>query len=164
MVKEYTKRAAICMTGLTFCGLGSALGVLAGDVGTNAWNTLALGLQRLTAQSFGTCTFLVSLSIVVIDLLGRGKLGFGSLLNVIFVAFFSDFSCNRTHAVSFSSRIHAFNLLRRTFVDDQFHISVGFIGNTNFFGHLFCNFWCASFFPTTLGKIFPRVFLGPTFS
>ena len=91
MVKEYTKRVIICMVGLALCGLGSALGVRAGDVGTNAWNTLALGLQRLTQQSFGTCTFLVSLSIVVIDLLGRGKLGFGSLLNVIFVAYFSDF-------------------------------------------------------------------------
>lgn len=94
MVKEYTKRTLLCMTGLALCGLGSALGVLAGAVGTNAWNTLALGLQRLTQQSFGTCTFLVSLSIVVIDLLGRGKLGFGSLLNVIFVAFFSDFFLN----------------------------------------------------------------------
>lgn len=91
MVKEYTKRVIVCMVGLALCGLGSALGVRAGDVGTNAWNTLALGLQRLTQQSFGTCTFLVSLSIVVIDLLGRGKLGFGSLLNVIFVAYFSDF-------------------------------------------------------------------------
>ena len=91
MVKEYTKRVIICMVGLALCGLGSALGVLAGDVGTNAWNTLALGLQRLTQQSFGTCTFLVSLSIIVIDLLGRGNLGFGSLLNVIFVAYFSDF-------------------------------------------------------------------------
>lgn len=91
MVKEYGKRTAVCMTGLILCGLGTALGVLAGDVGTNAWNTLALGLQRLTGQSFGTCTFLVSLSIVVIDLLGKGRLGFGSLLNVIFVAWFSDF-------------------------------------------------------------------------
>lgn len=91
MVKEYTKRVMLCMMGLALCGLGSALGVLAGDVGTNAWNTLALGLQQLTRQSFGTCTFLVSLSIVVIDLLGRGRLGFGSLLNVIFVAYFSDF-------------------------------------------------------------------------
>ena len=91
MVKEYSKRILICMTGLALCGLGSALGVLAGDVGTNAWNTLALGIQRLTDQSFGTCTFLVSLTIVVIDLLGKGRLGFGSLLNIIFVAYFSDF-------------------------------------------------------------------------
>ena len=91
MVKEYTKRVLICMLGLALCGLASALGVLAGEVGTNAWSTLALGLQRLTHQSFGTCTFLVSLSIVVIDLLGRGKLGFGSLLNIIFVSYFSDF-------------------------------------------------------------------------
>ena len=91
MVKEYSKRVLICMTGLLLCGLASALGVLAGDVGTSAWSTLAMGLQRLTHQSFGTCTFLVSLTIVIIDLLGRGKLGFGSLLNIIFVAYFSDF-------------------------------------------------------------------------
>lgn len=91
MMKEYTKRVLVCVIGLALCGLGSALGVLAGEVGTNSWNTLALGLQRLTSLSFGTCTFLVSLAIVVIDLLGRGKLGFGSLLNVILVAWFSDF-------------------------------------------------------------------------
>ena len=30
MVKEYTKRVIICMVGLALCGLGSALGVLAG--------------------------------------------------------------------------------------------------------------------------------------
>jgi len=90
MVKEYTKRVLICMVGLALCGLGTALGVLAGDVGTNAWNTLALGLQQLTRQNFGTCTFLVSLAIILIDLIGRGRLGFGSLLNVIFVAVFSQ--------------------------------------------------------------------------
>ena len=91
MVKEYAKRGTVCITGLILCGLGSALGVLAGDVGTNAWNTLALGLVEQTGIRFGLATFTVSLTIVVIDLLGRGKLGFGSLLNVLLVAYFSDF-------------------------------------------------------------------------
>lgn len=91
MVKEYAKRGMVCITGLILCGLGSALGVLAGDVGTNAWNTLALGLVEQTGMRFGLATFTVSLTIVVIDLLGRGKLGFGSLLNVLLVAYFSDF-------------------------------------------------------------------------
>ena len=91
MVKEYAKRVLICFTGLALCGLACALGVKAGDVGTNAWNTLALGIQNKTSLSFGTASFVVSLTIVIIDLLGKGRLGFGSLLNVIFVAYFSDF-------------------------------------------------------------------------
>ncbi len=91
MVREYTKRVSICVLGLLLCGLGSALGVLAGGVGTNAWNTLALGLAGKTGFSFGAATFTVSLTIVILDLLGRGKLGFGSLLNVLLVAYFSDF-------------------------------------------------------------------------
>lgn len=90
MVKEYAKRVLICFTGLALCGLACALGVKAGDVGTNAWNTLALGIQNKTSLSFGTASFVVSLTIVIIDLLGKGRLGFGSLLNIIFVAVFSD--------------------------------------------------------------------------
>ena len=80
----------ICIIGLIFCGLGSAFGVIAGRAGTNAWNTLAIGLTEQLGVSFGTASFLISLVVILIDLAGKGKIGFGTILNIIIIAVFSD--------------------------------------------------------------------------
>lgn len=90
MLKAYAKRIAFCILSLALYGFGCFLGVKAGGVGTNAWNTLALGLSETLDLSFGTGTFLISLLIIVIDLVGQGKLGFGTILNVILIPIFSD--------------------------------------------------------------------------
>ena len=90
MFKEYTKRLIICLIGLAVCGLGNFFGVKAGAVGTNSWNTLALGISSFSGMSFGSATFAISMGVIVIDLLGRGKLGFGTLLNATLIAAFSD--------------------------------------------------------------------------
>lgn len=90
MLKEYMKRFVFCILSLALYGFGCFLGVKAGGVGTNAWNTLALGLSETLDLSFGTGTFLISLLIIIVDLVGRGKLGFGTLLNVILIPVFSD--------------------------------------------------------------------------
>lgn len=90
MLKEYAKRLTFCILSLALYGFGCFLGVKAGGVGTNAWNTLALGLSESFSLTFGTGTFLISLLIIVIDLVGRGKLGFGTVLNVILIPVFSD--------------------------------------------------------------------------
>lgn len=91
MAKEYMKRILLCFMGVMFCGLASALGAMAGSTGTNAWNTLALGIQNRTGLSYGTAILSVSAVIILIDLLGRGKLGIGTVINVVFVAYYSDF-------------------------------------------------------------------------
>ena len=94
MLKEYCKRITVCILSLALFGFGSFLGVKAGGAGTNAWNTLSLGLNDAFGISFGTGTFLVSLIIIAIDLLGKGKLGIGSVLNVLLIPFFSDLFLN----------------------------------------------------------------------
>lgn len=94
MLKEYAKRLTICILGLALFGLGNLFGVLAGSAGTNAWNTLALGISDQTGISFGTSVFAVSLVIILIDLFGKGKLGFGTILNVILISVFSDLFLN----------------------------------------------------------------------
>lgn len=94
MAKEYAKRLTVCILGLALFGLGNLFGVLAGSAGTNAWNTLALGISDQTGISFGTATFAVSLIIILIDLFGKGKLGFGTVLNVILISAFSDLFLN----------------------------------------------------------------------
>ena len=90
MLKEYGKRFLFCTLSLALFGFGNFLGVKAGAAGTNAWNTLSLGLSEKFAISFGSATLLISAVIIVIALLGKGKLGFGTVLNVLLIPFFSD--------------------------------------------------------------------------
>jgi uncharacterized membrane protein YczE len=90
MFKEYLKRFAICILSLALYGVGCVLGVKAGAAGTNAWGTLSLGIAGITGITYGTSTFLIGMAVILIDLLGRGKLGFGTLLNATLVPFFSD--------------------------------------------------------------------------
>lgn len=71
-------------------GLGNLFGVLAGSAGTNAWNTLSLGISGRTGISFGMATFMVSVVIILIDIFGKGRLGIGSLLNMVLIPVFSD--------------------------------------------------------------------------
>ena len=94
MFRNYGKRICICIFSLALFGFGSFLGVKAGNAGTNAWNTLSLGMQDQLGISFGTATLLVSGLIIAIDLLGKGKLGIGSVLNVLLIPFFSDLFLN----------------------------------------------------------------------
>ena len=91
MVKEYTRRLLTCFVGVMLCGMACSLGAMAGSVGTNAWNTLAIGIQNHTGLTFGRASLIVSITILLIDIVGRGKLGLGTVINVFFTAYFSDF-------------------------------------------------------------------------
>lgn len=91
MLKDYCKRLVICVCGLALFSLGSYFGVLAGSAGTNGWNTMALGLSNVTGMSFGTGVFVIGIAILIIDFLGKGKLGLGTLLNVLIIPMLSDF-------------------------------------------------------------------------
>lgn len=97
MYKTYAKRFLICILGLAFFAFGNLLGVKAGSAGTNAWNTLALGISDLTGISFGTATFSISLVIILLDLIGKGKLGFGTVMNAVLIPVFSDFFLTAFH-------------------------------------------------------------------
>ena len=90
MAKEYIKRFFICALGLAIFAVGNVFGVRAGSAGTNAWNTLALGITDATPISFGTATLLISITIIVIDVIFKGKIGFGTLMNALLIATFSD--------------------------------------------------------------------------
>ena len=87
---SYLKRFLFCSLSLALYGFGSFLGVKAGVAGTNAWSTLALGISGLFSLSFGTATLLISVVILLIDFAGKGKLGFGTVLNALLIPFFSD--------------------------------------------------------------------------
>lgn len=91
MFREYCRRTLLCVAGLALYGFGNVFSVKAGDVGTNAWNTLAMGISDASGVSFGTATLLISCVIVLFDIVGRGKLGFGTVLNMLLIPVFSDF-------------------------------------------------------------------------
>ena len=90
MFKEYFTRLTICISGLALFALGNFFGVLAGSAGTNGWNTMAIGLSNMTGLTFGTCVFAIGVAILVIDFLGKGKLGVGTFLNVFLISGLSD--------------------------------------------------------------------------
>jgi len=94
MGKNYPKRLILCVTGLMLYGLGSFFGVIAGSAGTNAWSTLSLGLAGRLSVSYGTGNLIISILILGVDLLCKGKLGLGSVLNAFLVSMFSDFFIN----------------------------------------------------------------------
>lgn len=91
MGKNYPKRLLLCVTALMLYGLGSFFGVIAGAAGTNAWSTLSLGVAGKLGVSYGTANLGISILILGIDLLCKGKLGIASVLNALLVAMFSDF-------------------------------------------------------------------------
>ena len=90
MIKEYPKRFAVCISGLALYGLGNALGVLAGAAGTNAWNTFNIGLSNILGISFGTANLIISVIVIAVDLIGKGKIGLGTILNILLIPVFSD--------------------------------------------------------------------------
>ena len=52
MIREYAKRFVLCTASLALFALGNVFGVKAGMAGTNAWNTLSLGISGMTGMSF----------------------------------------------------------------------------------------------------------------
>ena len=89
-IKGYLLRILFCSAALALYGFSNLIGVKAGGAGTNAWNTLALGISGKSGLSFGTATFMVSLVIIIIDIVGKGQLGLGTVLNIILIPVFSD--------------------------------------------------------------------------
>ena len=90
MRKKYIRRFLLCALGLACFSVGNVFGVHAGSAGTNAWNTLALGISGTTSLSFGTVTLLISVLVIVIDIIFKGRIGFGTLMNALLISWFSD--------------------------------------------------------------------------
>ncbi|MBR0373419.1 MAG: hypothetical protein IJH91_02690 [Mogibacterium sp.] len=90
MGKEYLKRFTICILGLVLCALSNYFGAKAGAAGTSGWNTLALGISAMTGLTMGRSALIVSLVVITIDIIFKGKFGFGTLLNIFLIAYFTD--------------------------------------------------------------------------
>lgn len=90
LFKEYCGRITVCLLGLAIYAVGLVFGVFAGSAGTNGWNTLAIGLSDISGMSFGTAGFVIGASILIIDFIGKGKLGIGTVMNIFVVSILCD--------------------------------------------------------------------------
>ena len=97
MKKPSWKRLLICIASMAAFSFGNFLGVKAGAAGTNAWSSLSLGLASLLGTTFGTMNLAVGMVILGVDLLGKGKLGVGTVLNILLISWFSDLFLQLLH-------------------------------------------------------------------
>ena len=91
MKNGYLKRFAQCLFGLILCGTGMYFTVQATSIGIGAWETFQTSLSYRTGLSFGTCTVCISFAVIVIDILLKGKIGFGTLFNAVMIGKTVDF-------------------------------------------------------------------------
>ena len=68
--------------GLAICSIGSYLMIQA-NVGLSPWDCLNMGLSTRTGLTYGTCSVLISVLIVVIDLVMGERIGLGTLLDAV---------------------------------------------------------------------------------
>ena len=83
MAAEYLKRWLRCMGGLFLCGSGTYLTLQAVTIGVGAWETFQTGLSMRLGISYGNCSVMVSVFVIMLDLILKGKIGFGTISNAI---------------------------------------------------------------------------------
>ena len=94
-VKGYIKRFALLLVGLMLCAVGIALMVNA-NLGLSPWDMLFDGLAKQFTKllgrevMIGTLSQIIGLMVIVVDIILREKIGFGTLLNVWLIGKFTN--------------------------------------------------------------------------
>jgi len=79
---DYLKRLVRMLIGLTFCGTGSYF-IIQANIGLGPWEAFHIGLSNMTGIMYGNVSIIVGAFIVIIDLVLKEKIGFGTVLNAI---------------------------------------------------------------------------------
>lgn len=79
------------LIGLILFGLGESL-LIASSAGVSPWTVLAQGIASKTGWSIGFTTMVISFVIIVLWLPLKQRLGLGTVLNALIIAFMIDFS------------------------------------------------------------------------
>ncbi|MBS9781130.1 MAG: YitT family protein [Gammaproteobacteria bacterium] len=77
--------SVLCLSLFIF-GVGEGLLVLA-SLGSSPWTVLAQGIALKTGVNIGICTLLISLSVMLTWIPFEQKLGLGTVLNILLIAF-----------------------------------------------------------------------------
>ena len=88
--KDIIKRILKSIFGLFIFSIGDYLTIVA-NIGLTPWDSLTMGIANSFNISFGTISVASSIIIIIIDLLMNEKIGFGTVLDAIFVGTFVDF-------------------------------------------------------------------------
>lgn len=88
--KALIKNTLQTVVGLFIFAFGQYFCVSA-DIGLAPWDCLAMGLSKHIPLNFGNCCSVISLTIVLIDILMKEKIGMGTLLDAILVGQFVNF-------------------------------------------------------------------------
>lgn len=97
-------RISILVFGLFIFGLGDSLLIVSG-LGNAPWSVLAQGLSVSTDISIGTATLLISAIVLLFWIPLKERPGFGTLMNILIIAFAIDFGVNlfpRTELFAFN--------------------------------------------------------------
>lgn len=81
---SYPRRFASLIFGLTLCAVGAYLTIQA-NIGLAPWDAFSMGVANQTGLSFGNANVGTGLCIILLDILLREKIGFGTLLNAILI-------------------------------------------------------------------------------
>ena len=88
-IKPNPKTLFFLFFGLTLFGLGEAL-LIVSNLGVTPWTVFAEGVAKNFDISIGLATFLVSISILILWVPLKQKIGIGTISNAIIIAFTID--------------------------------------------------------------------------
>ena len=89
--KPKIKTLLFLIFGLFLFGLGETL-LLASGGGVSPWTVLAEGISIYSSYSIGFCTFVVSVSVLLLCIPLKQKPGIGTLLNALIIALVFDYT------------------------------------------------------------------------
>ena len=89
--KPKIKTLLFLIFGLFLFGLGETL-LLASGGGVSPWTVLAEGISIYSSYSIGFCTFVVSVSVLLLWIPLKQKAGIGTLLNALIIALVFDYT------------------------------------------------------------------------
>ena len=88
-IKPSPKTLFFLFFGLTLFGLGEAL-LIVSNLGVTPWTVFAEGVSKKFDISIGLATFIVSISILILWIPLKQKIGIGTISNAIIIAFTID--------------------------------------------------------------------------
>lgn len=87
--KTFPRDLAIAMGGFAIYGLAIAL-IIRADLGTGPWAVLAVALADLSGTTPGTMIILTGLVVLVVAVLMKERIGWGTLGNILFIGPWTD--------------------------------------------------------------------------
>lgn len=87
--KTFPRDLAIAMLGFAIYGISIAL-IIRADLGTGPWAVLAVALADIAGTTPGTMLILTGLLVLVIALLMKERIGWGTVGNILFIGPWTD--------------------------------------------------------------------------